>query len=137
MLLVCVVGPCDFTIESSLCQIIYDSKNIGVVFFGSELSRSDRQAYTYVPTEADRQTDRQMIEVDCLASPVDFSTSTLRRSEGARPTLSQFWCFKICLSTFQNYIKFAELLIVRLQTRERAGREQQYALDCLVGWVRK
>ena len=32
----------------------------------------------------------------------------------AQPGLSQFWCFKICLTTLLTYEKFVDLLILRL-----------------------
>ena len=39
-----------------------------------------------------------------------------------RPTLSQYWSFKIRRTTFLKYMKFADLLIVRHLNCEKAGR---------------
>ena len=41
----------------------------------------------------------------------------------SRPTLSQFWSFKIRHTTFLSYIKFNNLLILKLLNRERASRD--------------
>ena len=40
----------------------------------------------------------------------------------SRMTLPQLWSFKICRMTFANHIEFTNLLILRLQNSERAGR---------------
>ena len=39
-----------------------------------------------------------------------------------RRTLSQFWCFKIRRTTFLKYIKFLDLLMLRLENCERVRR---------------
>ena len=59
-------------------------------------------------------------------------------SAGTRRTLSQFWSFKIRRTTFPNLIKFADLLIRRLQNSERVRRERRTtdfeALKLWNGW---
>ena len=45
------------------------------------------------------------------------------RYRESRPTLWQFWCFRICRTTFMDEIKFDDLLLVRLRKlwRGRSG----------------
>ena len=54
-----------------------------------------------------------------------FSVETLGfggSTEPTRPTLSQFWSFKIQRTSFLNYINIDHLLIVRLWNCHRTGR---------------
>ena len=48
-----------------------------------------------------------------------------------RPNISQFWSLKIRRTTFQNYIKFANLLISKLKICEVFGQEVGIRLQ---GW---
>ena len=50
--------------------------------------------------------------------PLDYEHCVYVRtsSQPARPTISQFWSFKICRTTLLSYIKFADLLILRWKT---------------------
>ena len=58
----------------------------------------------------------------CQLASVSTHVRAVTSRVTPRPTLSQFWCFKILHTTFLNFIKFADLLIARLLNCEKAGR---------------
>ena len=57
-----------------------------------------------------------------LLELVSYNTMLATIQLKTQPTLSQLWSFKSRPTTFLNCLKFADLIILRLQSFERIGR---------------
>ena len=105
--------PLDIIIN--LCQPLPTpsfQKNISVVHFAAI---SNTVSATFKPSMSDKLSALKLYQIRWSAdSEVQKLGNVRSESFIARRTLSPFWSFKIRHTTFQNYIKLADLLILRL-----------------------